>query len=224
MSVSSSGWCDESTAPHAPTSSSSASATLTPTSSGSTDGLPAISAESSAPEVVSPTSARPNPGEPPDVRPLCTSVYTQTSGRKWLSTEREPSTMRLAICADTFAPYATPRTRRTLPASTSETGESWRAFGTLSWTSPPPAGGAPRRPTERAAPSIPKWRSSGSATVRSTSTLVSSGPLVTPRSVIESGCFAKGARARSGCANQPMAREVPQSCERPAPPTMIPGR
>ena len=94
-------------------------------------------------------------------------------------------------------PYATPRTRRTLPVSMTLIGSSCRNGDSSNVTSPPPFGGAPRLAIDSAAPSMPKWRSSGSVTVRRTSTLTSSEPFVTPFSVTRSA--RDGARTSKGC-------------------------
>ena len=102
-------------------------------------------------------------------------------------------------------------------------GSSTRTGGTSNRTSPPPSGIAPRISTCSAAPSMPKWRSSGKLTVRSTSTLTSSGPFVMPLILMLSCFFANGASISSGCTKYPMAREVPQSCMMPSPPIIRPG-
>ena len=92
---------------------------------------------------------------------------------------------RFAVFGPSFAVYATPLTLLTLPASVSSTGESSLTVGRVSWTSPPPRGGAPRFLISSEAPAIPKCRSSGSVTVRSTSMPMSRASFVTPLRLIE---------------------------------------
>ena len=108
---------------------------------------------------------------------------------------RRRGLQRSAAPGDKLRPTAGPA-RRAAPSSTMLTGGSRPASGTLRCTSPPPPGAAPRRATLSARPSSRpvSWRTSGSVAERHTSTLGSVLSLVTPRSVIASGCARPRAR------------------------------
>ena len=111
------------------------------------------------------------------------------------------------------------------PSSSRLMGGSWRTTGRRRCTAPPPLGGAPRAMTRSSvSPSSPvSVRSSGSVTVRQTSTPGSCGLLVTPRNVMDNGFLPNRQTATSGSRNQPMPRLVPQSCSMPGPAWMKPG-
>mmetsp|Transcript_7819 Transcript_7819/g.23519 ORF Transcript_7819/g.23519 Transcript_7819/m.23519 type:complete len:211 (+) Transcript_7819:270-902(+) len=183
------------------------------------------SAEIRHPVVVSATSVTPYPGLRPLAAPLTASVKMYTSASSSLSSPRAPSTMRLVFWGDTFIEYDTPRTRLIMPSSVRSTAGSERRLGTRSCTSPPPRGRAPRLMTLSSSPSsMPSFFSSGSVTVRNTSTLGSTASLVTPRRVMLRGFFPKIPSRMSGSKKYDTLREEQHSCTSPAPPTMRPGR
>mmetsp|Transcript_12648 Transcript_12648/g.32516 ORF Transcript_12648/g.32516 Transcript_12648/m.32516 type:complete len:255 (-) Transcript_12648:100-864(-) len=153
------------------------------------------------------------------------SVKMNTSASSLLRTPRAPSTSRLLVCGATSMLCAMPRTRFTMPSSTSSIGCSARTAGHWSSTTPPPPGGAPRESTlsSKAASSPTACFRSGSVTVRQVSTLGSTPSLVSPLSVMDSGFLPNSDSKTSGSRKYPMPRLVPQSCSTRAPLITIPG-